>query len=95
MSTPTKYSRPLSPFLLYRWQYSMTLSILNRVTGVVLSIGLLPFTYWLVAAASGAEAYAKAQQFFAHPLTTVALVGFSFSFSKSLRTGRISSSVVL
>ena len=31
--------RPLSPFLHYRWQYTNTLSILHRVTGVFLSLG--------------------------------------------------------
>ena len=38
------------------------------------------FVYWLVAAASGADAYASAQEVFAHPLTRIALVGFSFAF---------------
>jgi len=30
-------SRPLSPFLHYRWQYTNTLSILHRVTGIAFS----------------------------------------------------------
>jgi succinate dehydrogenase/fumarate reductase cytochrome b subunit len=28
--------RPLSPFLHYRWQYTNTLSILHRISGVLL-----------------------------------------------------------
>jgi succinate dehydrogenase / fumarate reductase, cytochrome b subunit len=93
LNTPTKHPRPLSPFLfsesglLYRWQYTMALSILNRVTGVILSVGLLPLTYWLVAAASGPEAYADAQRFFSHLLTKIALVGFSFAFFFHLMNG--------
>jgi succinate dehydrogenase / fumarate reductase cytochrome b subunit len=44
----------LSPFLtVYRWQYTMALSILHRVTGCALSVGLLLFAYWLAAAATG------------------------------------------
>ncbi|MGH8175698.1 MAG: succinate dehydrogenase, cytochrome b556 subunit [Steroidobacter sp.] len=88
MSTTTKSARPLSPFLgIYRWQYTMALSILHRVTGVALSVGLLLFVYWLVALASGAEAYADAQAIFAHPLTRVALIGFSFAFFYHLLNG--------
>jgi succinate dehydrogenase / fumarate reductase cytochrome b subunit len=86
MSNP-KYERPLSPFMMYRWQYTNTLSILHRVTGCALSVGLLLFVYWLVAAASGPEAYASAQAVFAHPLTTVLLVGFSFAFFYHLLNG--------
>lgn len=87
MSTPTKYSRPLSPFLLYRWQYTMALSILHRITGCALSVGLLLLVYWLAAAASGADAYAQAQRIFAHSLIRVALTAFSFSFFYHLLNG--------
>jgi len=86
MSNP-KYERPLSPFMMYRWQYTNTLSILHRATGCALSVGLLLFVYWLVAAASGPEAYASAQAVFASPLTKTALVGFSFAFFYHLLNG--------
>jgi succinate dehydrogenase / fumarate reductase, cytochrome b subunit len=80
--------RPLSPFLtVYRWQYSMALSILHRVTGCALSVGLLLFAYWLVAAASGRAAYETAHAFFAHPLVRVLLIGFSFAFFYHLLNG--------
>jgi succinate dehydrogenase / fumarate reductase cytochrome b subunit len=55
--------RPLSPFMQYRWLYSNTLSILNRLTGVLLSAGFLLLVYWLVAAARGAESYERAMSF--------------------------------
>jgi len=86
MSNP-KYERPLSPFMNYRWQYTNTLSILHRATGVALSVGLLLFVYWLVSVANGPVAYAKAQTVFAHPLTMVLLVGFSFAFFYHLCNG--------
>ena len=86
MSNP-KFERPLSPFMNYRWQYTNTLSILNRVTGIALTVGLLLFVYWLVAAARGPGAYADAQVVFAHPVTTLLLVGFSFAFFYHLLNG--------
>ncbi len=87
MSSPTKYTRPLSPFLLYRWQYTMALSFLHRLTGCALAVGLLLFVYWLHAAASGADAYAQAQDVFSHPLIRLALIAFSFSFFYHLLNG--------
>ena len=86
MSNP-KHPRPLSPFMMYRWQYTNTLSILHRATGCALTVGLLLFVYWLVAAASGADAYASAQESFAHPLARALLVAFSFAFVYHLLNG--------
>lgn len=52
-------ARPLSPHLtIWRWGPHMAVSILNRITGVGLSVvGGAMFVWWLVAAASGVEAY--------------------------------------
>jgi succinate dehydrogenase / fumarate reductase cytochrome b subunit len=85
-STSTR-KRPLSPFLTYRWQYTMALSILHRVTGCALSVGLLLFAYWLVAAASGKAEYETARAFFGHALVRVLLIGFSFAFFYHLLNG--------
>lgn len=88
MSSTTKSTRPLSPHLqVYRWQYTMALSILHRVTGCALSVGLLLFIYWLVTLATGAESYATALTVFAHPITRLALIGFSFAFFYHLLNG--------
>jgi hypothetical protein len=39
---------PLSPFFIYKWRYTFfDLSIINRVTGVALSVGLLLLIYFL------------------------------------------------
>jgi succinate dehydrogenase / fumarate reductase cytochrome b subunit len=86
-SSTTKYTRPLSPFMSYRWQYTMALSILHRVTGCALAVGMALLVYWLVAAAYGAEVYAQAQAVFANPLVRSVLVVFSFSFFYHLLNG--------
>ena len=51
--------RPLSPHLtIWKWGPHMLVSILHRITGVGLAtLGVAGFVWWLVAAASGAEAY--------------------------------------
>ena len=65
----------------------MALSILHRVTGCALSVGLLLLVYWLLAAATGRLMYDKASAFFVHPLVRVMLVGFSFAFFYHLLNG--------
>jgi succinate dehydrogenase / fumarate reductase cytochrome b subunit len=87
LNSTTKHPRPLSPFWIYRWQYTMALSILHRVTGCAVSVGMLLFVYWLIALATGEEAYATAQAFFAHPLIKLSLYGFSFAFFYHLVNG--------
>ena len=48
--------RPLSPHLqVYRWQITMTMSILHRVTGVILTVGAFALAWWLLALATGGE----------------------------------------
>ncbi len=54
--------RPLSPHLqIYRWYLTMALSIGHRVTGIGLALGLVLLTWWLLALASGPEAFATVQ----------------------------------
>ena len=52
--------RPLSPHLsIWKWRVHMTVSILHRATGTALATAaVLLFLWWLVAAATGAPAYA-------------------------------------
>ena len=53
--------RPLSPHLqIYRPQLSSVSSILHRITGVALVLGGMVFVWWLMAAASGPEHFARA-----------------------------------
>ena len=53
-------ARPMSPHLtIWKWGPHMAVSILHRITGVGLAVvGGAMFTWWLVALASGPEAYA-------------------------------------
>lgn len=80
-------ARPLSPFLHYRWQYTNTLSILHRITGVLLSLGFFLLVYWLAAAAAGAERYRAAMDTLASPLAQLVLLGAAFSFCYHLLNG--------
>jgi succinate dehydrogenase / fumarate reductase cytochrome b subunit len=65
----------------------MALSILHRVTGCALSVGLLLFVYWLAALATGEEAYATALTVFSHQVTKLVLFAFSFAFFYHLVNG--------
>jgi succinate dehydrogenase / fumarate reductase cytochrome b subunit len=60
--------------------YTMSLSILHRITGVAASIGFLLFAWWLMALATGHDAYERAMQLLASPLGKLLLVGFTFAF---------------
>lgn len=52
-------SRPLSPHLgIYRWYFTMGLSIAHRVTGGALAAALVLLAWWLLALAGGPESFA-------------------------------------
>lgn len=88
MNSPAKSARPLSPHLqVYRWQYTMALSILHRLTGCALSAALILMIYWLVSLAGGPQAYEQALHLFVHPVTKVVLAGCSFAFFYHLLNG--------
>ena len=73
--------RPLSPHLgVYKFAYTMALSILHRITGCAAAVGFLLFVWWLMALASGPDSYARAMQALGSPLAKLLLVGFAFSF---------------
>ncbi len=73
--------RPLSPHIgVYKFMYTMSLSILHRITGCVATVGLLAFVWWLMALASGPDAYATAMRCLGSPFGKLLLVGFTFSF---------------
>lgn len=73
--------RPLSPHLgVYKFMYTMSLSILHRITGLAASVGFLVFVWWLMALAAGHDAYGNAVRLADSPLVKLLLVGFVFSF---------------
>jgi len=80
-------ARPLSPFLHYRWQYTNTLSILHRITGVLLSLGFFLLVYWLAAAAAGPAGYQSAVGVLGSPPEQLVLFGAVLSFCYHLLNG--------
>jgi succinate dehydrogenase / fumarate reductase cytochrome b subunit len=80
-------ARPLSPFLHYRWLYTNTLSILHRITGVLLSLGFFLFVYWLAAIAGGSERYSRALDVLGSWPAQIVLFGAAFAFCYHLLNG--------
>jgi len=57
--SPANRLRPRSPNIqIYRPQLTSVLSIVNRITGVLLSVCAVGLVIWLIAAAAGPQAYA-------------------------------------
>ena len=82
--------RPLSPHLqVYRLPLAPVLSILHRLAGVALSAGTLLMVWWLVAAATGENAFATVQGFVGSPFGWLLLFGWTvalfFHFFNGLR----------
>lgn len=82
--------RPLSPFMLgsyYRVQLTSLLSILHRITGLLLCLGAIVLVCWVVALAGGPETYARFESL-AHSLPgKVMAVAFVLSLSYHLGNG--------
>jgi succinate dehydrogenase / fumarate reductase cytochrome b subunit len=80
--------RPLSPHLsVWKFTTSMAMSITNRITGVILSVGLLLLAWWLMAAASGPAAYDGATRVLSHGFVQLLLAGWLLSFVYHLCNG--------
>jgi succinate dehydrogenase / fumarate reductase, cytochrome b subunit len=72
--------RPLSPHLqIYRPLINMVMSVLHRVTGIVLYFGMLLLTAWLVAAAYGPEAYGYVAAVVDSIFGRLVLLGFAWA----------------
>ena len=83
-----KTSRPLSPHLaIYRWPITMTLSILHRMTGVALSVGLIALVLWLESIAAGSGYYEMVAGWMETIIGQLLLLGFSFAFFFHLANG--------
>ncbi|HEX6145002.1 MAG TPA: succinate dehydrogenase, cytochrome b556 subunit [Geminicoccaceae bacterium] len=80
--------RPLSPHLqIYRWYFTMALSIAHRVTGVALAAGLVLLTWWLVALAGGPESFATVQWLVDSWFGGLVLFGYTFVLFYHLGNG--------
>ena len=66
----------------------MIVSILHRATGVALSLaGLAVLTWWLMASAQGADAYATFAKAAHSPAGLIVLIGITWSFFQHLLSG--------
>lgn len=74
-------NRPLSPHVaIYRWQISNGLSILHRITGFGLALGLFLFAAWIWSAAYSAACYEAIQDFASTYIGKAALFGWTLAF---------------
>ena len=85
---PARRDRPLSPHLqIYKPQWTSVLSILHRITGVMLAAGTLLLVWWLAAAASSAAYFAYVQGIMASWIGIVLLIGWAFALYFHLCNG--------
>ena len=72
--------RPLSPHLsIYRLTWTMAMSIVHRITGAANYFGAALVAVWLVAMASGPEAYGRVSWLFGSWLGLLVLFGYTWS----------------
>jgi succinate dehydrogenase / fumarate reductase cytochrome b subunit len=72
--------RPLSPHLqIYRPMLSTTMSIMHRITGVGLALGVVGLVWWLNAAATSDSYFALVQGFFYNWFGRLILFGMSWA----------------
>jgi succinate dehydrogenase / fumarate reductase cytochrome b subunit len=84
----TTRKRPLSPHLqVYRLPLTGFISITHRLTGILLTVGLLLCTYLFIAIAAGESSYTSMQLFMAQPLCRIIYWGFIFALFFHLSHG--------
>lgn len=81
-------NRPLSPHMqVYRWQWTMALSIIHRATGIALAVGALMMVCWLVSVAQGGDAYTALNGFLSSWIGRLMLFGWTWSLLYHLANG--------
>lgn len=84
----TRSNRPLSPHLqVYKMLFTMLMSIVHRITGTALYFGTILMVYWLLAGASGPEAYNTAMDLFGSFLGRLILFGFTWALMHHMLGG--------
>ena len=84
----TKRTRPLSPHLsIYRPQITSLLSILHRITGLFLSLGMVFFACTIILLSIGPEMYFYADSFYRSWMGSLFLLGWFFAFFYHLSNG--------
>jgi succinate dehydrogenase / fumarate reductase cytochrome b subunit len=81
--------RPLSPHMsVYRMtRYTTLTSILNRITGCAISVGLIILAYWLTALSQGEQAYQNATALLSSVLAKLVFAGILIAFCYHLVAG--------
>jgi len=72
--------RPMSPHVqVWKWHLTMASSILHRMTGIALYVGMFLVVAWLFATAAGPDYYEPLAALIAHPLGQLILFGFTLA----------------
>ncbi len=81
--------RPLSPHMtIWKWQVHAIVSILHRITGNAMAFGaVMLFLWWLVAAATGPDAYRTFMGVATGPVGIVIGFGFTWVFFQHMCSG--------
>lgn len=88
MQTNQPAARPTSPHLsIYRWQISMTLSILHRITGMALYAGTAVIVLWLWSSAYAPAFYTSLHQWLSSIFGQILMVGWTAAFYYHLANG--------
>lgn len=84
-------NRPLSPYFIYKPQITSTLSILHRLTGIALYLGMLLLGWWIACSIytsfEGKDKLSAFWEFFISPFGYVLLAGWSFALFYHLLNG--------
>ena len=80
--------RPISPHLqIYKPMLTMMMSIVHRITGAALYFGMLLLAWWLIAAASGPNAYANVEWFMGTLIGRLILFGYTWALMHHMLGG--------
>ena len=81
-------ARPLSPHLgIYRWTWTMAMSVFHRLTGVALYAGTALVAVWFLAMASGPAAYDRVSWWFGTPVGLLLLFGYTWALMHHMLGG--------
>lgn len=79
--TGPRRSRPLSPHLqVYKLMLTFVMSGFHRISGFVLYFGMLLIAWWLIAAASGPNAYANFEWLMGSWIGRLVMFGYTWAF---------------
>jgi len=87
-TTGVRRARPISPHLqVYKMMLTFVMSGFHRISGFVLYFGVLLIAWWLIAAASGPNAYANIEWFMGSLIGRLVLLGYTWALLHHLLGG--------